>query len=73
MATCWRMLPVEVGGGAGDGDGVALGGERLGIGGADAVSAAGGEEKSDAEKSQGEEFRRDAIAAWAEGEGGDGE
>jgi hypothetical protein len=44
------------GGCAGDGDGVTFGGEGEGVGGADAVSAAGGEERGQAEEGEGEEL-----------------
>lgn len=60
-------------GGTGDRDRVALRGEVLGIGCADAVSAAGGEEKCEAEKSQSAEFRCDGIDASAKGEHSNGE
>jgi len=56
-----------VGGGACDCDGVGFGGEGQGVGGADAISAAGREEQGDAKECEGEELRRNAVVAGAQG------
>jgi hypothetical protein len=53
------------GGGGGDRDGVTLGGEREGVGGADAVSAAASEKQGEAHEGESEEPCCCAIAARA--------
>jgi len=60
------------GGCASDGDGVRFGGEGEGVGGADAVSAAGGEEWGQTEDCEGCELDRFAAVAPANGEKCDG-
>ena len=64
---------VRGGGGTGDGDVIGFSGERQGVSGADAVSAARGGERGNREKREGEELRDESVIAGAKGESGDGE